>query len=187
MATPNITYNQAESKGRLLFQNLQRRLHDSATSDVVQADIEINYDIEPSEGPPYHSREVENAFLNENIELEGWRLVTVFDRTTSEKIYDNFFSPTQGIIFCANNDKTKDHNDPQDRLQWSEIIFQIHQSEALRALKSPKLLRTYWQFWIVNAETNSIIGQARSFGNPCNEGLPFTEYRKGDGDRLWNQ
>ena len=182
MATPSSTYTQAEAKGRLLFQKLQQRLRDSAAYDVVQANLEINYSLGAWECPPSHSTDVENAFLNENIELEGWRLVSVNDRTSSETIYTNFFCPGQGSIFCAENDKMKDHNHPQDRLQWSEVLFQVHHSEAVKALQSAKLLRTMWRFWIVNPDTNVILGEAKSFGSPHNEGLPYTEYRQGDGE-----
>lgn len=180
MATPSSIYTQAETKGRLLFQRLQQRLRDSAAHDEVQASLEINYGISALECPPNHGTVVENAFLNENIELEDWRSVSVNDRTSSEAIYTNYFCPGQGSIFCTENDKWKDHNHPQDRLQWSEIVFQIHQSEAVKAHQSAKLLRTIWRFWIVDPDTNDILGEAKSFGNPHDEGLPYTEYRQED-------
>ena len=180
MATPSFTYTQAEAKGRLLFQNLQQRLHDSASSDVIHADIEINYDLEALELPPGVSSEVEVAFANENIELEDWRMVSVVDRTSSKMIYTNFFCPSQGSIFCTEHDKIKDKNDPQDRLQWSEIVFQIHRTDSIKALQSAKDLRSIWRFMIINPDTDKILREAKSFGNPHNEGLPYTEYRQGD-------
>ena len=132
---------------------------------MVHGNLEINEPFEGFECPPDHGAEVVNAFSNEKIDLEGWRSVAARSRGYSETIYSNFFCPAQGSIFCVYNDKTKDHNDPKDRLDWSEIAFQIYQSEAARALQSPKLLRTVWRFWIVNPDTDTILGQAKSFGN----------------------
>ena len=51
--------------------------------------------------------------------------------------------------------------------------------EAARALQPLKFLRTVWRFWIVNPDTATILGQAKSFGNPMDEGLPYTEYHPG--------
>ena len=77
------------------------------------------------------------------------------------------------------NDKTRDFIDPQDRLHWSDIIFQAYEMEAARALQPLKFLRTLWRSWIVNLDTDTILGEAKSFGNPMDEGLPYTEYHPG--------
>ena len=93
------------------------------------------------------------------------------------------FRPGQGNIFCAEIDKMRDHSHPQDRLQRSEVLFQVYHMEAIKALKSEKLLMMIWRFWIVNPDTNVILEEAKSFGNPHNEGLTYTEYRRGDDGR----
>ena len=46
MPSSNPIYLQAEAKGRLLFQRLHQRLHNSATGDVVRGNLDINYDVE---------------------------------------------------------------------------------------------------------------------------------------------
>ena len=149
---------------------------------MVHGNLEINEPLEGFECPPDHGAEVVNAFSNENIDLEGWRSVAVRSRGDSDTFIPTFFCPAQRSIFCAYNDKTKDHNDSKDRLEWSDIVSQIYQMEAARALQSPKLLRTVWRFWIVNPDTDTILGQTKSFDNPIDEGLSYTEYRPGDGD-----
>ena len=78
--------------------------------------------------------------------LKGWCSVAVKSRGFPEELYSNFFCPAQGSIFCAFNDKTNDYNDPEDRLHWSEIVFQIYEMEAARALQPLKFLRTVWRF-----------------------------------------
>ena len=62
----------------------------------------------------------------------GWSLTSVDDRTSSETSYTNIFYPSQGSIFCTEKDRKNDHNYPEDRLQWSEILFQVHQTEVRR-------------------------------------------------------
>ena len=80
MPSSNPIYLQAEAKGRLLFQRLHQRLHNSATSDVVRGNLDINYDVESFSCPPDHGSEVVNAFETENMDLEGWRSVAVKSR-----------------------------------------------------------------------------------------------------------
>ena len=80
------------------------------------------------------------------------------------------------------NDKMEDNNDPQDRLEWSEVVSQVHQMEAAKAIQSCKLLKSIWRYWIVNPDTRDIIGEAKTFGSPINEGLQYTEYRQGNGE-----
>ena len=179
MPSSNPIYLQAEAKGRLLFQRLYQRLQNSATSDVVRGNLDINYDVERLSCPPDHGPEVVNALETEDIDLEGWCSVAVKSRGFPEELYSNFFCPAQGSIFCAFNDKTNDYNDPEDRLHWSEIVFQIYEMEAARALQPLKFLRTVWRSCIVNPDTDTILGQAKSFGNPMDEGLPYTEYHPG--------
>ena len=46
-----------------------------------------------------------------------------------------------------------------------------------------KIVRQYisiWRYFVVNGDTQSIIGQAKTFDNPINEGLPFLENRPGN-------
>lgn len=179
MPSSNLIYLQAEAKGRLLFQRLHERLYNSATSDVVRGNLDINYDVERFSCPPDHGSEVVNAFETENIDCEGWWSVAVKSRGSPEKLYDKFFCPAQGSIFCPFNDKTNDLNDPENRLHWSEIVFQIYEMEAARALQPLRLLRTVWRWWIVNPDTVTILGEAKSFGNPIDEGLPYIEYHPG--------
>ena len=183
MVSPSSTYTQAEVKGRLLFRRLEQRLRDSAAHDVVQADVEINYSLDTLESSPNLGQVVEKAFLNENVEFEGWTQVSVKGRTSTDTCYTNFFCPSQGSIFCIENDKAKDRSHPQDRLNWSEIVFQVHHMESARALQSAKLLRTIWRFWILNPDTDDIIRDAKSFGNPHDDDLPYTEYRQEDDGR----
>ena len=93
--------------------------------------------------------------------------------------YSNFLSAPQGSIVCFNNDKSEDHNAPESRLEWSDIIFQVYQMEAAKRLQVLRGLRTIWRFWIVNPDTHSILGEARTHGSPEGQGLPYIEYRPG--------
>ena len=179
MPSSNPIYLQAEAKGQLLFQRLHQRLHYSATSDVVRGNLDINYDVESFSCPPDHGPEVVDDLEIENINLEGWRSVAVTSRGFSDEMCSNFFCPAQGSIFCTFNDKTNHRNDPEDQLHWSKIVFQIYETEAARVLQSLKLLRTIWRFWIVNPDTDTILGEAKSFGNPLDEGLSYTDYHPG--------
>ena len=55
--------------------------------------------------------------------------------------------------------------------------------ESTKALQSAKLLRTSWRFCILDPDTVEVIRDARSFGSPHDEGLPYTEYRQEDDGR----
>ena len=77
---------------------------------------------------------------------------------------------------CFNNSKLDDGNAPESRLEWSEILFQVYQLEAAQQLQSLRDLRTIWRFYIVNADTRTILGEARTHGSP-EDGLAYTEYR----------
>ena len=69
---------------------------------------------------------LQNALSYENIALEGgWNLVTVFSNGFHDPAYTNYFSPTKGSICCLANDKMNDVNKSEDRLEWSEVIFQL--------------------------------------------------------------
>ena len=85
---------------------------------------------------------LENAFFNENIEVEGWTHVTVKNIGDPDPAYSNFISATQGSIVCVNNNKLEDHNAPESRLEWSDIMFQVYQIEAAKRLQSLRRLRT---------------------------------------------
>ena len=52
----------------------------------------------------------------------GLSLISVNDIMASKRSYTNFFYPSQGSIFCTENDKTNDHNHRYDLLQWSRSI-----------------------------------------------------------------
>ena len=179
---PSTLYNAALARGRILFPLLQQRLDNPATHDVEVASLELNYHLENQSGWPGMPPEHEDAFENENLELDGggWTTVTVNGRTSSRVAYSNFFAPGQGSIICVYNDKTQDGNQPRDRLEWSQVISQVYQKLALESLQPATNLRTIWRFWIVNDETQRILGEAKSFGHPRDESPWFTEYRPGD-------
>ena len=178
MANPSSQYLQAEAKGRFLFRNLKRRLNDPNAHDRVQADIEINYELGFWEGSrDLPNAALENALFNENIDIEGWTYVSVTSNGYQRPAYLNFLSAPQGSIVCINNDKSEDHNAPGSRLEWSDIIFQVYQMEAAKKLQILRRLQTIWRFWIVNPDTNRILGEAKTHGSPENQGLPYIEYR----------
>ncbi len=106
--------------------------------------------------------------------------MTVNGRTSSTGAYSNLFAPGQGSIICVYKDKSHDGNQPRDRLEWSQVISQVYQKLALESLQPATELRTLWRFWIVNDETQDILGEAKSFGHPRYEPPWFTEYRPGD-------
>ena len=172
MANPSSQYVQAEAKGRVLFQRLERRLNDPNAHDRVQADIKINYELESWEGPAdLGTTALENALFNENIDVEGWTFVSVKSNGCQNPAYSNFLSAPQGSIVCVNNDKLEDHNAPESRLEWSEILFQVYQMEAAKTLQVLRGLRTIWRFWIINPDTHKILGEARTHGSPEDQGL----------------
>ena len=180
MANPSPQYVQAEAKGRLLFERLERRLNGPHVHDRVQADIEINYKSN-SLGvlADLGTAALENALFNENIDVEGWVDVSVTSSGRPDPAYSNFISAPQGSILCINNNKLEDHNAPESRLEWSDIIFQVYQMEAAKKLQSLRRLRTIWRCWIVNPDTRKILGEARVHSSPEDECLPYIEYRPG--------
>ena len=180
MANPSPQYVQAEAKGRLLFERLERRLNDPHVHDRVQADIEINYELN-SLGvfADLGTAALENALFNENIDVEGWVHVSVTSSGCPDPAYSSFISATQGSILCINNNKLEDHNAPESWFEWSDIIFQVYQMEAAKKLQSLRRLRTIWRFWIVNPDTRRILGEARVHSSPEDQGLPYIEYRPG--------
>ena len=107
--------------------------------------------------------------------------MTVNGRTWSGGAYPDLFAPGQGSIICVYNAKSHDGNQPRDRLEWSQGISQVYRKLALEPLQSATELRTIWRFWIVNDETQEILGEAKSFGHPRDESPWFTECRLGDG------
>ena len=72
------------------------------------------------------------------------------------------FAPRRGSIVCMDNNKFRDNHDPHNRLEWSEILFQVYQQEALRTMKPASTLRTIWRFQIVNNDTQRLIGEAKT-------------------------
>ena len=119
----------------------------SRDHDRVQANIEINYELESWEGSAdLGSDALENALFNENIDLEGWTFVSVKSNGYQDPAYSNFLSAPQGSIVCFNDDKSEDHNAPESRLEWSDIIFQVYQMEAAKRLQVLRGLRTIWRF-----------------------------------------
>ena len=105
----------------------------------------------------------------------------MFSNGSREAAYPNYFSPTEGSICCLDNDKMKDDNEAEDRLEWSEVIFQLHQMEAARTLQLTRNLKIVWRLYIINSVTPTILGEARAQVANRKEGLPYGEYRQGDG------
>ncbi|CAF9943085.1 MAG: hypothetical protein ALECFALPRED_010556 [Alectoria fallacina] len=180
MANPSSQYVQAEAKGRVLFQRLEERLNDPNAHDRVQANVEINYELESWEGiADLGSAALEHASFNENIDIEGWTFVNVKSNGYQDPAYSNFLSAPQGSILCTNNDKLRDYIAPGSRLEWSDIIFQVYQMEAVKKYQALRGLRTIWRYHIINPDTRRILGEARTHGSPEDQGLPFIEYRPG--------
>ena len=182
MVDPSRLYVEAVAKGRSLFPLLQQRLNNPNTHDVEVACLELYYRLQNDPGWPGMRPEHDNAFENENLELQGgsWTTVDVNGRTSSDVAYSKLFDPRQGSIICTFNDKSRDNNQPHERLEWSQVISQIYQKLALESHQPATELRTIWRYWIVNPETRTILGEAKSFGNPREECPWFIEYRHGD-------
>ena len=162
---------------------MNERLEKNA-NDVVAANVELNYYLEIN---PLLEPTVEpEALASENLGLEDWTNVVVrsIESLPHDKApYSNYFNPVQGSIVCSNNDRSLDLNDPDERLQWSEVIFQVYQKIAEDSLQSTKELRTIWRSWVVNSSTMYILAEAQWFGT--DEGPPrdmgsYDEYRAGD-------
>ncbi len=177
MPYPSALYVHAESKGRFLFDSLQRRINDPDAHDVVQANVEIHYTVECWEGvADLGTPALENALYNDNIDTESWTQLSVTSNGSPDRAYTNYISATQGSIICANNNKMDNRNDPGSRLQWSEILFQVYQMEASKRLQELGQLRTIWRFWIVNPDITKIIGEAKSFSS-SEYGGSYIKYR----------
>ena len=73
---------------------------------------------------------LENALFDEKIEKEGWTQVCVKSNGYQEVAYSILISAPQGSIGCLFNDKFEDHNAPESRLEWRDIMFQVYQIEA---------------------------------------------------------
>ncbi|KAL9580342.1 MAG: hypothetical protein Q9212_004553 [Teloschistes hypoglaucus] len=167
-------------KNAISFARLTQRLNDLAAHDVQTANVELNYELQIHAAiSPGVDLE---ALTNENIEFRNWTEVVVKSKVGTEKAYANVFDPTQGSIICKINDKECDKNDPADRLQWSEVMFQVYQKVAMGSLQPMTELRTTWRHWIVNSSTRHILSEALWFGtsDPLRESDSFVEYRPGD-------
>ena len=73
---------------------------------------------------------LENALFDENIDKEGWTQVSVKSNSYQEVAYSILISAPQGSIGCLLNDKFEEHNAPESRLEWSDIMSQVYQMEA---------------------------------------------------------
>ena len=179
MANPSDLYNAAVEKGQLLFGLLQQRLDTPAAHDTETASLQLNYRIDTSPGWPGMIRGQEPALRNEGLELEGggWITAGVSSRTANETAYTNLFAPGQGSIVCWANDKIYDGNQPSERLEWSQTLFQTFQTLALQPTPP---LKTIWRYCIINKETRQILDEARLFGHPREDAELFTEYCPGD-------
>lgn len=177
--TPGNLYTVCEAKGRVLFTRWMQRLNGLDAHDVQTATVELNYDlrsrvvVSPGVDP--------EALANENLELGNWTEVFVRSKGFARVSYTNFFDPTQGSIVCANNDKSEDKNNPADRLEWSEVMFQVYQKVAMNLLQPMTELRTIWRHWIVNNSTRHILSEALWFGtsNPLRDLDSFVQYQPG--------
>ena len=126
------------------------------------------------------------ALGSENLRLDDWTNVVVRSKESRPEdieTYSNYFNPIHGSIICSNNDKSQDQNDPDERLQWSEVMFQVYKKMAKDSLQSTTELRTIWRSWVVNRSTMYILAEAQWFGT--DEGPPrdmgtYDEYRAGD-------
>lgn len=67
--------------------------------------------------------------------------VSVTSNGYPDPAYSNFISAPQGSIVCTNNDRFEDHNAPENRLEWSDVMFQVYQMEAAKRLQVLRGLR----------------------------------------------
>ena len=179
MSNPSALYVYAESKGRFLFDSLQRRINDPDALDIVEANIEIHYTVDRwEEAGGFGTKALAGALRNENIDNDNWTQLFVKSNGYTDWAYINYISATQGSIVCADNDKMHDHNAPGNRLQWSEIMFQLYQIEGAKQLQELRKIQTIWRFWIVNQNTRAILDEAKSCSSSDDKGS-FIEYRPG--------
>jgi hypothetical protein len=72
------------------------------------------------------------------------------------------------------------HTAPENRLQWSQAIFEVYQMLAIRSHQSVKNIRTIWRYWIINNDTNVIATEAKRSGGRQAEHGRYTEFRVGE-------
>ena len=173
-------YRVAEARGRRLFALLERRLNDNGVHDVTAPNIDTSYRVESFDADVDLTGGLTTGLLSQNIRTDGWTFTSVSDRINSEAAYSNYFSCEQGSIICLYNDKTKDHTSQQERLQWSEMVFQVYQMQAAREHQPVREMKTIWRYWIANADTQKILGEAKAHGGPRDDGLGYLEYRPGN-------
>jgi hypothetical protein len=149
-------FQRAETKGRYLFGRLKQRLRDPSTEDAIYDPIEIHYNVRvssPESALDLLSSDVRDALVDENVGLDDWRLVNIYSISQSDAAYSNYFNPAEGSILCWYNDKRDDTNAPENRLQWSQAIFEVYQMPAMRSQQPVKNTRTIWRHWIINNDT----------------------------------
>lgn len=155
-------YVGAENKGRHLFGSLQTRLADPTAIDIACANLDIRYENNSWSAEPGIDDACLAALTNAGIGLEqGWELSNIYTRPrtsdTQESVYSNFMSAIEGCIVCVNNNKDKDTNEPGNRLQWSQAIFQVYEQLASKTHTTLKTLNTVWRCYIINTDTNKLI------------------------------
>jgi hypothetical protein len=173
-------YCAAIEKGRGLFEKLQTHLDDAKTEDVVRDDLTLHYQrrIE-AENPRNIEQYLHRALINEGADFEDWKVVTVWslDGNSINAPYLNYIS-AEGAVVCNFNDKFLDHNEPEDRLEWSEMLFQIYANVTREAGKPLKNLRTIWRIVISNGDTTTILGEATKKGSGTWQ-RTFLEFKAG--------
>ena len=168
----------AEAKGRRLLATLEQKLQQSGP-DVQRADLDISYHQQSYDSSVELEKVFTNALNIESVDIHDWTHVAVSHSPTSEVAYSNFFHPVEGSIICFDNDKTRDGNIPEKRIEWSDVMYQVYKQQAIEKQQPISKLRTIWRYHIINADTRKIIGEAETFGSP-NVGRFYTEYTRSD-------
>jgi hypothetical protein len=170
-------FQDAEARGRRLLDRLNQRIQNPSTEDAICDPIEVHYKVQvslPESALGFLYCKTINALVDENVSLNDWQLVNIYSAAQNDAAYIN---PIEGSIICWSNYKERDTNAPENRLQWSEAMFEAYQMLAIRSLQSVKNIRTIWRYWIVNKDTVAIIteGGGQQVENTC-----YTQFRVGE-------
>lgn len=157
----------------MLLSLMQQLLDTSAAQDIEIASVELSYRLSSCPLLVRDTHEAKKCFRQRESWAWGSELkqCDCHQQNVERENYSNLFASRQDSIVCADNDKSRDINEPCDCLEWSQILIQFYQTLAFRTLQPTSELRTIWRFWIVNNETIQIFWLSHIHW--CEDGNPL--------------
>ncbi|KAI9697348.1 MAG: hypothetical protein M1820_007854 [Bogoriella megaspora] len=166
-------YQAAVAKGDARWSELEARLLSNDGDTIPPFDFDDGYVNSFSDERPPINAELWPV-VRDQISMANWEysIITTHE-VAGEAPYINYFNTIAGGIFCCDNDKGYDTNDP--KYNFSDILFAGYEQCAVRQGQSVSNLRQIWRMHIRNSGTLVIIRAAAQYGSPVDRG-EYLEY-----------